>query len=98
MLDEVALVVELLLEAEARSNVHGTATCLSPVDDALVVVLLGLVLLLVSVPEVLLVVSEVPPVALVLELEVELKSMIAKSTFPDCGLMITSLMVPRLLP
>jgi len=73
---------ELELELDARSKVHGTAICLPELEEL-----------------------EAPGVELVLELELlvlddpELfRDRIAKSTFPELGLMTTSWIVPMVSP
>ena len=76
--------VELELEAEldARSKLHGTATCLPELDD---VDALGLV-------------ADVLEVLEVLDAPEPFNEITAKSTLPEFGLMITSWMVPSVSP
>lgn len=110
-LEPVVLELLLLPLIEARSRVQGTATCFSlpeeeddeetplpdvPLEDS---PLLELLLLdgrvVEEVPDELplVPVPELPPVA-----ALESRSRIAKSMRPDCGLMITSLMLPMVVP
>jgi hypothetical protein len=94
MLEEV---VELLPVLADFSSDQGTATCFDPPEVELEVADVGEVVPVLPEEDVLSSLELVEPLRL-LELSEPFKESTAKSTFPEVGLMTTSLIVPIVSP